>query len=63
MSRAAKTAPSMVCSVDWLSGRPAACCMAATDSTTAAGLSTMTEGSISGADKRMRRSAGDCGVS
>eukprot|EP00969_Alexandrium_andersonii_P319318 14105934-Alexandrium_andersonii.AAC.1 len=43
MSRAAKTAPPMVWSAAWLSGRPTACCMAAIDSTAAVGLSTMTE--------------------
>eukprot|EP00969_Alexandrium_andersonii_P157831 6975238-Alexandrium_andersonii.AAC.1 len=47
MSRAAKTAPPMVWSAAWLTGRPVDCCAATADSTTAAGLLAMTDGSTS----------------
>eukprot|EP00969_Alexandrium_andersonii_P184478 8150230-Alexandrium_andersonii.AAC.1 len=63
MSRAAETAPPMVWSAAWLNCRRAACCMTAIDSTATVGLSTMTEGSISGPESRMSWSASDWSAS
>eukprot|EP00969_Alexandrium_andersonii_P104307 4603267-Alexandrium_andersonii.AAC.1 len=49
--------PPMVWRAVWLTGRPVDCCAATTDSTTAAGLLSMT-GWISAAVRRAKRSAG-----